>query len=304
MKLRRFPIAFVVVACVWPSLAAADSFKIDRTIRREPAFAAKPQYCLLVFGPEAKRRVWLVVAGEAFYADRNDNGDLTEPGKRVYSVGNSRILGFIDPNTFSMWLPVPENERIYDVGDIFDAATRTWYNIRVRRSGTLNSAKFEILVDTSGRFRQIGQVSHFGATPQSAPVLHFNGPLTLGFLNSQLIRGQTGMEISAWIGTNPPDGAHGAPAYLIRDGAIPSYFSPVAWFEFPGHTPADRPIQQSLILARRNGLVRFSGWLQIPDEAGGGNARVTLSLPNWKWGRVRPTTIEMPIIERIKRPRS
>jgi hypothetical protein len=61
----------------------ADLTKIDRTIAKEPAYATKPKYCLLVFGPEAKTRVWLVMDGAFLYVDRNGNGDLTEPDEKV-----------------------------------------------------------------------------------------------------------------------------------------------------------------------------------------------------------------------------
>jgi hypothetical protein len=37
----------------------------------------------VVFGPEARTRVWLVQDGETLYVDRNVNGDLTEPGQKV-----------------------------------------------------------------------------------------------------------------------------------------------------------------------------------------------------------------------------
>src|SRR4029453_11953400 len=37
---------------------------------------------LLVFGPEAKTRVWLVVDGDDLYVDANANGDLTEAGEK------------------------------------------------------------------------------------------------------------------------------------------------------------------------------------------------------------------------------
>jgi hypothetical protein len=48
-----------------PALAnAADLSKVDRTIKKEPAYQGKPKYCLLVFGPEAKARVWLVLDGD------------------------------------------------------------------------------------------------------------------------------------------------------------------------------------------------------------------------------------------------
>ena len=67
--------------------AAVDLTTIDRSIRKEPAYQSKaPQYCLLVFGPQAKTRVWLVLDGDALYLDRNGNGDLTDPGERLAPV--------------------------------------------------------------------------------------------------------------------------------------------------------------------------------------------------------------------------
>jgi hypothetical protein len=86
----------------------ADLTKIDRTIAKEPAYKPKPKYCLLVFGPEAKTRVWLVLDGDTLYVDRNGNGDLTEKGERfvlaldeyerkrgqrVWKVGDIAALG-------------------------------------------------------------------------------------------------------------------------------------------------------------------------------------------------------------------
>ena len=63
---------------------AADLNKIDRTIAKEPVYQSKaPRYCLLVFGPEAKTRIWLVLDGDLVYVDRNGNGDLTDSGERV-----------------------------------------------------------------------------------------------------------------------------------------------------------------------------------------------------------------------------
>src|SRR5262245_61821124 len=63
---------------------ALDLKKIDRSIAREPTYTSKhPKYCLLVFGPKATTRVWLVADGDFLYVDRNGNGDLTEKGERV-----------------------------------------------------------------------------------------------------------------------------------------------------------------------------------------------------------------------------
>src|SRR3954451_12008483 len=61
-----------------------DLTKIDRTIAKEPAYQSKsPSYGLLVFGPEAKSRAWVVLDGDFLYVDRNCNGDLTEEGERL-----------------------------------------------------------------------------------------------------------------------------------------------------------------------------------------------------------------------------
>ena len=71
----------VLAAIAWLALvtgpaAATDLTKIDRSILKEPVYQSKqPQYCLLVFGPEAKIRVWLVLDGDVLYVDRKGNGD-------------------------------------------------------------------------------------------------------------------------------------------------------------------------------------------------------------------------------------
>jgi len=295
MKIRVL-LAAVVAAFCSQVLAADDSITIDRTLRREPGYGTKPQYCQLLFGPEAKFRVWLVAAGEAFYADKNGNGDLTEPGKRIYSVGNARFLTFLDPETLSMWLPVPENERIYQVGDIFDPGSRTWYNVAVRRSGELKTAVFEIMVDVKGKFRQLGKLPRFGDRPKDAPVLHFNGPLTLGLFTSQLARGRAGNEIAAWFGTKVPAGAKGEPTCVVHDGAIPAYIFPTAWVDYSGRAGGGKPIHMSIGLERRDGLVHFTGSISVPDEALA-PAKITLLIPTWQVGVVRPATIELPVVE-------
>src|SRR5438552_416537 len=63
--------------------------QIERKITKEPAYKSKPKYCLLVFGPEAKTRVWLVQDGDTLYVDRNGNGDLTEAGEKVAANRNT-----------------------------------------------------------------------------------------------------------------------------------------------------------------------------------------------------------------------
>jgi hypothetical protein len=280
-----------------PIVANGETLSIDRSLRHEPAYPAKPKYCLLLLGPEGKTRVWLVAAGEAFYADTNGSGDLTEPGKRVYSMGNYRELDFFDPFTTSVWFPVPENLRIYNVGDLFDRATRTWYHLTVHRLGKLKTADFEIVLDIRGQFRQIGKLARFGDKAQDAPVLHFSGPLTLGLFTSQLVRGGSLNSIEAWVGTSVPAGAKGEPTYLVLNDWIPSYISPIADIEFPGRIPGGKPIRTSVRLTERGGLVRFSGRIVVPEKTGPGKAKVTLTIPWRREGAPKPAAVDIPLVE-------
>jgi len=85
-------------ACILLSASlagAADSPDLRgvvRTAPKEPAYACRqPLYGLLVFGPKAQARVWMVLdrskpdAGpyDILYVDLDADGDLTEPGERL-----------------------------------------------------------------------------------------------------------------------------------------------------------------------------------------------------------------------------
>src|SRR5262249_52967404 len=87
MKPVCFATALLVCLASRTPLAAVDLSKIDRRIAKEPTYQKSPKYCLLVFGPEGKTRVWLVLDGNDLYVDRNGNGDLTDQGKKVTTRG-------------------------------------------------------------------------------------------------------------------------------------------------------------------------------------------------------------------------
>ena len=82
MKTRGYACVLLLLAFAAP-ISALDLSTIDRKIVKEPVYASPPKYCLLVLGPEAKTRVWLVQDGDTLYVDRNGNGDLTEAGEKV-----------------------------------------------------------------------------------------------------------------------------------------------------------------------------------------------------------------------------
>src|SRR5687767_12528066 len=72
------------------AVQAVDLSAIDRIIAKEPSLKSKPAYALLVFGPEAKTRVWLVQDGDTLYVDRNADGDLTQAGEAI-TVSKMRV---------------------------------------------------------------------------------------------------------------------------------------------------------------------------------------------------------------------
>src|SRR5262245_51475335 len=96
MKKSGVTAALLVLMIAGQPAAGVDLSKIERRIAREPVYAAgKPKYGLLVFGPQAKTRVWLVLAGKALYADRTGKGDLTGPGKRLKTISrNTRMAQY------------------------------------------------------------------------------------------------------------------------------------------------------------------------------------------------------------------
>src|SRR5262245_56560699 len=84
MKLPWRPATMLTLLVTAQPGLGVDLAKVDRTIAKQPAYHTKaPKYGLLVFGPEAKSRAWVVLDGDFLYVDRNCNGDLTEAGERL-----------------------------------------------------------------------------------------------------------------------------------------------------------------------------------------------------------------------------
>src|SRR5262245_53304443 len=76
--------ALVCLLFFIPRAIAGDAIDLKRPPVKEPVYQSKNvEYFLLVFGAEAKTRVWVVRDGDNWYFDRNGNGDLTEADKRV-----------------------------------------------------------------------------------------------------------------------------------------------------------------------------------------------------------------------------
>jgi hypothetical protein len=170
MKFTSFLLGLVILAVSSAPAAAIDLTKIDRTIAKEPAYKSKPKYGLLVFGPEAKSRVWLVLDGDVLYVDKNGNGDLTEKDERIKQVS------------------LPEKGHGFPIGDLSlpdESFPKNSSGLTIYRDPKPGALRLSITINQK---TWLGEFPKLADRPQDAPILHFNfdGPLTFLCLDSPI----------------------------------------------------------------------------------------------------------------------
>jgi hypothetical protein len=264
--------------------SAVDLGKIERRIAKEPAYKTKtPKYCLLVFGPEAKHRVWLVLDGDTLYIDKNGNGDLTDPGESVkapafkasshpaHARERSIALGDIAVGGLThteLTVSQTQYRRKVDVSKGVGASTpQEWqeYLDSIWRqvpdglvymvSINLEPKCYGLFEDTKGR-----RVLHFAWTdrhgqltfadrPKDAPIVHFGGPLTLRHHPTEkLRRGNDPGKTTLCLGT-PGLGA-GAFVTMSFD-LVPKGIHPTIEVQFPAKKRGQPPVTRKYVLKER-----------------------------------------------------
>jgi hypothetical protein len=206
----RLLLSLLLLAACGPAVAA-DLSKIDRSIAREPKYVGKPSYCLLVFGAEAKHRVWIVQDGDALYVDRNGNGDLTEPGER--------------------FLPSRRNVGHFEDVALKDPKGAGTYSCSVR---PVTGGRHQVHVAVKGAYQQYA-VAKFAGRRDEAPILHFAGPLTVAPAIGQLRLADGTAELRVVVGTR--GWARGAAPWAVINhdfGTPGDKVHPVAEVEYPG----------------------------------------------------------------------
>ena len=215
--------ALTLLACLLFSTKAwaADLTRIERSVAKEPRYkTGTPEYCLLVFGPEAKTRVWLVRDGDTLYVDRNGNGDLTEPGERVAAdAGNSKpaedVYAFQagdvrDGTRLHKDLAV-SMVKLADFADI-DAAVKAHIRKDPQARGYMVAIEMEIpgLEGRGAGGRVVQQAVfadyhgplRFARQPRDAPIIHFGGPLQVTLFYPQRL--QIGQSVDVTLGVGSP----------------------------------------------------------------------------------------------------
>jgi hypothetical protein len=286
-------------------ILAADLSAINRSIAKLPQLTSPaPEYCLLVFGPEAAKRVWLVHDGDVLYVDRNGNGALTEDGERVAA----------EPKVSE----AAEDVYFFQVGEIPDVP-RSHKDLQVRWMKIDHLREFEqyraliervvkirgcvVSVDVAiegqhgtgleGRVSQSATIAdsrgllRFAASPEIAPIVHFGGPWEITLSGPEQWRVGRSKEVTLNVGT-PGLGA-GTTAAVAFGKVIPPALAPRLQVSFP---PAEgqAAIEQTFELTRRCCGYNLYGDILVPPNVGPGSATVEISLESWPGAFVASTT--------------
>jgi hypothetical protein len=219
--------------------AALDFDKLDRRIAKEPAYRAKPLYGLALLGPDGQTRVWMVLDGERLYVDRNCNGDLTDDGPPAELMDKAS-----NPGSFEIVEVSPDRGR---TAYKFDVAL--W-------GGGAGGEPFNQSVHVTfpdgrwfGAWGDHLSPLMFAASPKDAPVLHFGGPLRMGFeILKPLVREAGGLKLSACVGT--PGSCPGAWAHLLYK-TIPGGVHPKVVMELPPAKAGGKPVRVEFALRQR-----------------------------------------------------
>jgi hypothetical protein len=155
--------------------SGGDLARIERKIAKEPTYAGKPSYCLLVFGAERKTRVWVVRDGNTVYVDRNGNGDLTE--------ANEKVTGTTETDDSDDFKVVTTE---FDLGDLAAIDGKTpykglWlrrYAIAPKQPGVPPTDATQLAVEIRETHSQSAGPK-FAEKAADAPIAHLDGPLEI-----------------------------------------------------------------------------------------------------------------------------
>jgi hypothetical protein len=246
MRPRSVSAAFAALLFAAGPAAALDFDQLDRRIAKEPAYQSKPLYGLALIGPDAQTRVWMALDGERLYVDRNCNGDLTDDGPPAEIKDKNT-----DPASFPLIDVSPDGGR-----NVYKFDVTLWGRPSFRRTADSDREPFNQSVHVTfpdgrwfGAWGDHLKPLMFAASRQDAPVLHFGGPLRMGFeIRKPLERAAGGFKLSACVGT--PGSCPGAWVHLLYT-TIPTDVHPMVVMEFPPERAGGPPVRVEFALAER-----------------------------------------------------
>jgi hypothetical protein len=268
--MSTIPRAALLAAFAFGGFApAADLASVDRTIKKEPTYQTKsPRYALLVFGPEARDRVWLVHDGDTLYVDRNGDGDLTAPEKKVtaksggndtsyrFDAGELRIGGRVHKG-LSLWTsPISQS--------LDEVKNRPIVKAHLAADGSAHYYEMVIELEKPG-IKGLGAGGRvyflvrkmegtdpllFSAKPTDAPVIHFDGPLQIRFDGeTPTLKLDRDNDVRLAVGT--PGHGPGTFAALVYEDIIPARVNPRIEATFAAAKQGEPAVRQSFVLKLR-----------------------------------------------------
>lgn len=267
MRIQRLFFSLTLLALTAVECNAADLSVIPRVINKEPAYrTGKPKYCLLVFGPEAKTRVWLVQDGDTLYVDRNGNGDLTEEGERV--VAEERVGAAEENYAFKIGTiqdGVPRHKEVVVFTGKIDHLADNYPAVKEFLAKNPNGRGYGLRAEiempewkgigVGGRVIQNATyvdargVLQFGDTAAQAPVVHFGGPWQIALFGHSALT--VNRETDVVLGVGTAGVGPGTTAWIGYEGVIPEKVYPTLDITYPPLKSGQPPLRAHYELKRR-----------------------------------------------------
>ncbi len=237
--MRSLTICLLGLLLLTAPARAIDYAKIERILTNEPNYKSRaPRYALLLFGPEVKVRVWVVLDGEAVYVDQNGDGDLTGKDERFGKLSDCKDIAITDP----------DGKTHYVITSISQFS-----------EGNPPQPHLMVNVDIKGPFvYQEYCDAEMGISKEKAPIAHFHGPLAIGPRTIlwkvppklALKTGEEPTDLPALVGTM--DAEHRC-WVVVRShkgaaSAFPNGVCPAVDVEYPSKTPAGFPVKKHYLL--------------------------------------------------------
>ena len=258
---------------------------VDRRIATEPDYAESPRYCLLIFGPEGRIRVWMVEDGDRLFVDRNANGDLSDDGEAATGHDHARFR-----STFE-----------YQVGELrfadggIDISRLVVWRSRSRENGT--ETNYSVLVTINGVAQSGGWKPIFAETPAEASVLHFGGRLQpRPYRRKSLRLFPRDQELS--IAFSTPGLGEQYPVSLENDAA-PEDVRPTLTIDWPSSSSSR--VRTYHKLTQRQCYWEFTETIAAPKDATTGTAYIGASFPTDLPIVMETHGFEMEVIDRDKK---
>lgn len=265
MRMATVSCSLAALLLTTGAAAAVDLSQCRRSPVKEPAYRSRPKYCLLVFGPEAKTRVWLVQDGAALYVDRKGDGDLTAAGNKVVAENPENVGGIY---LFHVG-DIPDGARLHKKLELFVAnidrladqvdaiqsllqknpsALGYTVSVQVEMPGRKGTGIGDRVEQRAGLFDVHG-VLQFAERPADAPVLHFGGPWQVALFGQQTLR--VGREADILLGVSSPGVGPGSTTWIDYEGVIPPDKYPTLDILYAARRTVDAPLHEHYELKKR-----------------------------------------------------